>query len=107
MLVLQLRPFAGAAICLHQALAADQKCEMALPGTADHNASTPSAPGTAPTPRTDCPLAQLCAAPAGAVLSFTVRTSIATTDVATTLPTCTDKLLTADPAAPLVPPPNR
>jgi hypothetical protein len=107
MLLLQLRPFAGAAICLNQVLSADQKCEMALPDAANHDAPAPNSSGTAPIPRTDCPLAQLCAVPAGAVLSFNVTTPIATTEAVTTLPPYTDKLFAADPAAPLVPPPNR
>ena len=108
MLVLQARPFVGAAVCLHQALANDQKCEMAMPGTDRHKESVPHAPGTAPTPRSsaDCPLAQLCAVPAGAVLFATAPASIATTEAVDPVPPYTDTLLAADPTAPLVPPPN-
>lgn len=108
MLVLQARPFMGAAVCLHQALANDQKSEMAMPGTDRHKESVPHAPGTAPTPRSsaDCPLAQLCAVPAGAVLFATAPASLATTEAVAPVPPYTDTLLAADPTAPLVPPPN-
>lgn len=109
LLLLQLRPFAGAAICLYQSHATDQACEMTMTGTGDHRAATPHSPSTAPAPRptAECPLAQLCAIPAGAVLSIQVSTSLTTIEGRDTVPSYRNTLFATDPAAPLVPPPNR
>ena len=98
-LLLQLRPFVGAAICLHQSLATHPGCEMATPATSKDTG--------APRPSSDCPHAQLCANPAGPVLSVAVSTTVAPIEHLSALPLYRNTLHTTDPAAPLVPPPNR
>lgn len=106
LLLLQLRPFAAAAICLQESLATGETCEMAMAGDpAGSKDTSPSAPSPGPT--SDCTLAQLCAMPAGAVLSIQPVWSAVTVEAMTTVvPPYLNRLIAIDPAAPLVPPPN-
>ncbi|MES1259231.1 MAG: hypothetical protein ABUL71_01455 [Gemmatimonadota bacterium] len=107
LLMMQLRPFAGAAICLHESLTTHPGCEMTMPGTSNHRgAAQHSSSVPAPKPSSDCPLAQLCANPAGAVLSVSVSTTVAPIEQPSGTPSYQNTLHTTDPAAPLVPPPN-
>ncbi|MGH7594432.1 MAG: hypothetical protein ACRELE_11375 [Gemmatimonadales bacterium] len=106
MLLLQLRPFAAAAVCLHQMQGSDQACAMSMPASAspadNHAQQHPTrSPQTA-----DCPLAELCAVPAAVVLPVAFVAVTSGTTVIVTASPYVRSIHPADPVAPPVPPPN-
>lgn len=106
MLLLQLRPFAAAAVCLHQSQATNQPCVM--PMLADDSLAanhSQQQPPHSPHPA-GCPLAQLCAVPASVVLPVAFVAEISRTTVIVTTSPYVGSIHPADPVAPPVPPPN-
>ena len=106
-LLLQLRPLAAAAVCLHN-MSSGTECPM--PAGDDR-----SAPGQVPvqlpqhsdhsTPSPGCPAAELCVSPAPVVEPAVPVFSLVTPDHGIA-PWFTATIHSAEPAAPPAPPPN-
>lgn len=108
LIALQLRPLAGAVVCLHAATTNDPQCAMPMPDrdpdpAPAHHTDQPATPTQAP--GHGCPASILCAAPTTAVLPLVNLLAIvppAERTAATLLPISTP----TDPTAPPAPPPN-
>lgn len=102
MLLLQLRPFAAAAVCLRPSQGTQQPCDMPMgtvPASDNQGQRHPSQ-----TP--ECPLAQLCALAAPGVVPVAFVTPTVRVTVAAVASVYLASNHTAEPVAPPVPPPN-
>ena len=106
LLFLQLRPFVGAAVCLHN-LAAGTECPMPdHPDAPPERSPTPGSPhSSSEIPASGCPAAEFCMAAAPALAPDAAVVLRAPTDhVISAL--FTPRLHSTEPAAPPAPPPN-
>lgn len=105
LLLLQLRPFAAAAVCLHQSQGTEQPCAMPM-GSAPSSDDQGQRHSTQPSQSPDCPLAQLCALTAPVVIPAIVIGPSVQVTVSAVVPVYVASNHTAEPVAPPVPPPN-
>lgn len=105
LLLLQLRPFAAAAVCLHQSQGAEQPCDMPM-GAAPTSNDQGQRHSTRPSQSPGCPLAQLCALSAPVVVPAVLVGPTVRVTVASVAPVYVASNHTAEPVAPPVPPPN-
>ena len=106
LLLLQLRPVAGMALCLHQAAAAEECAGSMDEKPADSRGSSqPDLPVRDGVPVHECSLAEVCNTPVPAVLELPAILSLAAAHVDPAISRI-PSLHAAEPFPPPAPPPN-
>ncbi|HEX9755178.1 MAG TPA: hypothetical protein VGA42_05695 [Gemmatimonadales bacterium] len=106
LLLLQLRPVAGMALCLHQAAAAEECAGSMDEMPADSRGSSqPDLPLGSGVPAHECSFAEVCNTPVPAILELPAILSLAVAQIDPAV-SRTPSLRGADPLPPPPPPPN-